>query len=150
MNNIHATALVAGQRGILITGGSGSGKSALALDVIALIRTGGSFARLVSDDQCFLAVRHGRLLATAPASIAGLIELRGYGARAIVHEPATVIDLVVSLDDPALAPRHRTDARREVMGVWLPCLSLPARSSRANALAIAAMIEMHVPLYGLE
>jgi serine kinase of HPr protein (carbohydrate metabolism regulator) len=150
MTNIHATALVAGRHGLLITGASGSGKSALALDLVGLVRACGAFARLVSDDQCLLNVCRGRLIATAPAPIAGLVEARGYGIRPIEHEPATIVDLVVALDEPSIAPRHRTDAARDLMGVKLPLLSLPARSTRANAIAITAMIGMRVPLYGLQ
>ena len=74
---LHATCValdVEGQwRGVLLTGPSGAGKSDLALRLV----DGG--ARLVADDQTAL-VRHGdELIATAPASIGGLVEARGIG-----------------------------------------------------------------------
>jgi UPF0042 nucleotide-binding protein len=72
---VHATCIAVGTddgwRGVLLTGPSGSGKSDLAL---RLIDGGG---RLVADDQTLL-VREGPiLLASAPATIAGMVEARG-------------------------------------------------------------------------
>ncbi|RUX64203.1 HPr kinase/phosphorylase, partial [Mesorhizobium sp. M7A.F.Ca.US.014.04.1.1] len=60
--NIHATMVLIGERGILITGASGSGKTALALALIDHCRQRGSFARLVGDDQLFVGAHAGRLL----------------------------------------------------------------------------------------
>ncbi len=46
--NIHGTALVLGDRGILVTGPSGSGKTTLALALVGHFCTHGRFARLVA------------------------------------------------------------------------------------------------------
>ena len=53
-DNFHATAVVLGDRGIVIAGEPGMGKTQLALDLISHARTQGRFARLVADDQIFL------------------------------------------------------------------------------------------------
>lgn len=75
--NLHASCVAvegeAGWRALLILGPSGSGKSALALDLIS------RGARLVADDRTDVALRDGRLVASAPAAIAGMIEARGMG-----------------------------------------------------------------------
>ena len=70
---VHATCVVKDGRGILISGRSGSGKSDLAL---RLIDRG---ATLVSDDYTVVKRLRGRLVATAPANIAGRMEVRGLG-----------------------------------------------------------------------
>ena len=75
--NLHASCVAAegegGWRALLILGPSGSGKSALALDLIS------RGARLVADDRTEVALQEGRLVASAPAPIAGMIEARGVG-----------------------------------------------------------------------
>ena len=95
---VHASAVLAGRRAILIRGPAGAGKSRLAL---ALIQAAGCglipFARLVGDDRLELAAAHGRLLARSPPALAGLIEVRGLGIRRLGHEPVAVIGLVVDL-----------------------------------------------------
>jgi serine kinase of HPr protein (carbohydrate metabolism regulator) len=47
---VHATALVVGTTGLLITGPSGAGKTTLALRLIALARSRGLYADLIADD----------------------------------------------------------------------------------------------------
>lgn len=91
-NPVHGTALVIGTRGILLTGPSGAGKSALALRLIGAADALGIFARLVSDDRVFLHSAGGRVVASPPPAIAGLIECRGSGIlelpylrRAVLH-----------------------------------------------------------------
>ena len=60
---LHATCVAVEGRGVLITGPSGSGKSSLAL---ALMAHG---ARLVADDRVTLSLREGTLWATCPETI---------------------------------------------------------------------------------
>jgi serine kinase of HPr protein (carbohydrate metabolism regulator) len=89
--NIHASCVAIGSAGVLLLGPSGAGKSDLAL---RLIDDG---AQLVADDRTILFIDKGALWAKAPASIRGLIEIRGVG---IVKTPARArvkISLVVKL-----------------------------------------------------
>lgn len=83
--------------GVLLLGRSGSGKSDLALRLIAV------GAKLVSDDRTDLYVSRGALWARAPRRIAGLIEVRGVGILALAHAPRARIALAVEL---GRAPRH--------------------------------------------
>ena len=136
--NLHATALVAGGNGVLILGPAGSGKSALALHLVARCRAAGVFAALVADDQVLASARAGRLLVEVPASIAGLVEVRGYGPVAAAHEPRTVVDLVVRLEPDA--PRHRDDLAETVAGIPLPLLVLPPRNAAAAGNAVLAAL----------
>jgi serine kinase of HPr protein (carbohydrate metabolism regulator) len=75
----HATAVVIGTTGVALVGPSGSGKSSTALELIAGARHAGHFAALLSDDQIFVDAVNGHLVAHAPRSIRGMIELYGSG-----------------------------------------------------------------------
>ena len=98
--NIHGTAILAGDRGILIVGRSGAGKTTLALALIDFFSRNGLFSRLVADDQLLVAVREGGLVCRAPDSIAGLVEVPGIGPQSISSMGAAVIDLCVRLVEP--------------------------------------------------
>ncbi|WP_300033760.1 HPr kinase/phosphorylase [uncultured Roseobacter sp.] len=88
---LHASAVAVEGRSALITGASGSGKSALALQLLAY------GARLIADDRTALTARDGDLIASCPGNIRGLIEARGLGilqSETIVSAPvAFVVDL---------------------------------------------------------
>ena len=77
---VHATTIQLAGYGVMLLGDSGAGKSDLALRLIA------EGALLVADDQTKLDVVDGRLIASAPQTIAGRIEARGIG---IVRAPQT-------------------------------------------------------------
>ena len=90
---LHASAVAVAGRGLLIRGASGSGKSGLALQLMAL------GADLVADDRTVVTRRGGTLWLSAPDPIRGLIEARGLGLlRAASMEAglAAVLDLDVA------------------------------------------------------
>jgi HPr kinase/phosphorylase len=123
---VHASAVLAGPRAILIRGPAGAGKSRLALALIQAAECGLiAFARLVGDDRIELTAAHGRLLARAPPALAGLIEVRGLGLRRLEHEPVAVIGLVVDLEIPE-AERLPRAAEQEiaVAGITIPRLAI--------------------------
>lgn len=89
---IHGTCVAYGDVGILLRGPSGSGKSDLAL---RLIEDG---ALLVADDRIVLTQdADGTLLAAAPPSLSGLLELRGIGLVEVPHAASVRVVLVVEL-----------------------------------------------------
>ena len=88
----HATCVAVGGRGLLILGASGSGKSALALRLLAL------GAVLVADDRVDLCRRGDAVMARAPAALAGLIEARGVGILYAPSLPEARVGLIVDLD----------------------------------------------------
>lgn len=95
---IHASAVLAGPRAVLIRGPAGAGKSRLALALIEAAAGGAlRFARLVGDDRLHLEAAHGRLLVRSAAALAGRIEIRGLGIRRLAFEPVAVVGLVVDL-----------------------------------------------------
>lgn len=124
---VHASAVLAGARAVLIRGPSGAGKSRLALELIQASRSGAlPFARLVGDDRVHLQVAGGRLLVRPAAALAGLIEVRGIGILKLPCEPLAVVGLVVDLG----ADRERlpTAENRQIAiaGVNLPRLAVAA------------------------
>ena len=138
--NIHATALVLGDRGILVTGPSGSGKTTLALTLIERCVAQQRFARLVGDDQLFVKALHGRLVASVPAAIAGLAEVCGLGPRPLPTRANAVIDLVVRLVPERDAPRLPDPSSETISGIAIPLLVLPSRNASAASLAVAAWL----------
>jgi serine kinase of HPr protein (carbohydrate metabolism regulator) len=123
-DTVHGSAVRLGPHGILIRGASGSGKSTLVLHLLA----GDAAAQLIADDRVILSVAGGRLLASAPEPLAGLLEVRGQGLiRRPFVSPAS-IDLVVDLRPPAECPRLPApeEERTVILGLALPRLILPA------------------------
>lgn len=106
---IHATCIVlreatapfggALDMAVLLLGPSGSGKSDVALRLIAM------GAKLVSDDQTALFVEDGRLFAEAPSSLHGQIEIRGAGIVKVEAAGPTLVVLVVHLEPERAIPR---------------------------------------------
>lgn len=121
---VHGSAARVGDRGVLIRGPSGSGKSSL---VLALLLADRDANRLIADDRVILGVEGGRLLASPPPALAGLIEVRGLGIRRQAHVPQAEISLVVDLSPAAECPRlPRPEAATiEIEGVRLDRLQLP-------------------------
>lgn len=132
----QATAVAIGGRAVMIDGPPGCGKSSLAL---MLIDRG---AVLVGDDGIALQVERGRLIARAPESTAGLLEIRNVG---LVRLPcrAAPVALVIRCDDDA--PRFVEQADLlEIDGIALPLLPM-----RLGNPADAIRVEQALALYGL-
>jgi len=116
--NIHATAVAFGGAGVLLRGPSGAGKSDLAL---RLIDAGGV---LIADDRVDLTSEQGRLLASPPVSIAGLLEVRGIGIIQTPWVDRTRIALVVDLVSRETIERLPTPGATVLLGVDLASLRL--------------------------
>ncbi len=142
---VHATALVVGEAGLLIRGRPGSGKTSLALALIADGTRDGRYARLVGDDRVGLTVAGGRLVARPHPAVAGRVEVRGLGVLSVEHEPACVVRLVVDLaSDPAdLGPRcPERPPTATLLGVNCPALVLRAGDgARDNAGRILTVMD---------
>ena len=124
---LHATTVAWRGTAVLITGAPGSGKSALALGLMAW------GCDLVADDQTLLAVRDQALWATAHPRLAGRIEARGIGILTARAAPAARLGLAVAMDRPEAGrlPPART---LTVMGVTLPLLHNPGTGHFAAAI----------------
>ena len=112
---MHESCVAVDGKAVLILGESGTGKSTLALTLMAF------GADLVADDRVILQEDAGQVMASAPATIAGLIEARGVGilnADAIVNARlALVVDL-----DVVEGERLPTLRQITILGCKLPLL----------------------------
>ena len=125
---LHASAVAVDGQGVLIKGASGSGKSSLALQLMAL------GAVLISDDQTDLTRTATGVDLSAPATIAGLIEARGIG---ILNASFTAAPLCLVIDLDQL----ETDRLPPNRAVTLCDLSFPCLHKVENTAWPAAVLQ---------
>jgi serine kinase of HPr protein (carbohydrate metabolism regulator) len=114
---VHASCVAIDGHAVLIEGLSGAGKSDLAL---RLIDRG---ATLVADDYTMLRREGDRLIATAPATIAGMIEVRGLGILPFPYEDGLPVALLITLGG-AVERMPDDAALRSFGGVSVPVMPL--------------------------
>jgi HPr kinase/phosphorylase len=136
---VHATAIAIAGRAILLRGPSGAGKSDLALRLI----DGG--ARLVADDQAELRRAEKNILVSAPAAIAGLIEVRGIGILRVDEVAAVPLALLVDLVPPEAVERLPERRFEEVLGLSIPLIALTAFEASTAAKLRLALCAFPVP-----
>jgi HPr kinase/phosphorylase len=136
---VHASAVLVGERAVLIRGPSGSGKSRLAFDLILAGRSGQvPPAILVGDDRVHLVTSGENLIVRPAVELAGLIEIRGLGIRRIEHAAEAVVGLVVDLvagDAERLPPPEAQFTC--ISGVSIPRIGVAAGYSPLPLIAAA-------------
>ena len=131
---VHGTTVEIAGQGVLIRGPSGSGKSDLALRLI----DGG--AQLVADDQTELSPQGGRVVARAPDTIAGLLEVRGLGIVTVPHRSWAPLALVVDLVGEDQVERLPEAGRAGFLGFSVPRMVLaPFQVSAAAKVRLAIL-----------
>lgn len=130
--NLHASCVSREGRAVLIAGPSGSGKSDLALQLIDRGFT------LVSDDRTVLRKAGNRLIASAPATIKGKLEIRGIGIVDLESADEVPVALVVELTGDM--QRMPDDSReRLILGAAVPLVNVNAMTSSAPAKVVVAL-----------
>jgi HPr kinase/phosphorylase len=126
--SVHASAVLVGDRAVLIRGPSGAGKSHLAFDLILAGRAGHiPPAVLVGDDRVHLEKKQGQLMVRPARALAGLIEIRGLGIRACDFAGEAIVGLVVDLsaaDAERLPPPEALLA--SILGIKIPRIPVGA------------------------
>jgi serine kinase of HPr protein (carbohydrate metabolism regulator) len=132
---IHASTVAIDGRAVLIAGPSGSGKSDLAL---RLLDRG---FKLVSDDRTLIRKDGDRLMASAPPTIAGKLEIRGIGIVEVGHTDNVPVALLVELtsDIQRLPDENR---ERPILGVGLPLITIDAMTASAPSKIALALDRM--------
>jgi serine kinase of HPr protein (carbohydrate metabolism regulator) len=143
---IHASCVEIDGSAALLRGAPGSGKSDLALRLID------SGARLVADDQVEVVAIRGELIASAPDTIAGLVEVRGLGVVRLPDAkftPRARLSLVIDLGPSAAVARLPEAAAVTIEGVTLPLLVLaPFEASAPAKVRLALADVVRVPTAG--
>jgi serine kinase of HPr protein (carbohydrate metabolism regulator) len=122
--NLHASCVATSGRGVLIAGPSGSGKSDLALRLLDRGFT------LVSDDRTIVRKEGDRLVASAPETIRGKLEIRGIGIVDVETVSNVPVALVVELTSDI--QRLPDDSReRLILGAAIPLISVDAMTASA-------------------
>jgi len=148
---VHGTCVALGPKAALLRGGSGAGKSDLALRFLALPPERGLEPMLVADDQVEIEVSGiGSLTASPPATLAGKIEVRGLGILDVPHLASAALVLAVDLVAPESVPRMPAEnaEKASFAGISLPLLRLaPFEASAPFKLKLALLsASLQLPL----
>ena len=132
---IHATLVSLQNKGILLKGKSGSGKSDLAL---RLIENKGAI--LVADDMVELNIDNNRLIGKSPQNLAGLLEVRGIGIVRYRYEKTSTIDLIVDLQNTREnIERMPIMVKDVILGLEINKIDLYAEENSAPDKIVAAL-----------
>lgn len=130
--NVHASCVASDGHAVLISGPSGSGKSDLALRLLDRGFT------LVSDDRTIVRKDGSRLIASAPDTIKGKLEIRGVGIVDMEVVPDAPIALVIELTSDI--QRIPDDSReRLILGIGIPVISVDAMTASAPSKVAVAL-----------
>ena len=132
---LHASTVATDGRAVVIVGPSGAGKSDLALRLLDRGFT------LVSDDRTIVKRDGDRLVASAPANIAGKLEIRGIGIVEMETSGEVPVGLLVELTSEI---QRLPDENRErpVLGVKIPLISIDAMTASAPSKVALALDRM--------
>jgi serine kinase of HPr protein (carbohydrate metabolism regulator) len=136
---LHASTVASDGRAVIITGPSGSGKSDLTLRLLDRGFT------LVSDDQTIVKKDGSRVIASAPPTIAGKLEIRGIGIVEMERTDNVPVALIVELRSDI--QRMPDDSReRPILGVNVPLISIDAMTASAPSKVALALDRMGLKL----
>ncbi len=142
---LHGSCVSVGGRGVLILGAPGAGKSDLVLRLIDQPGYGLTgrlrAARLVADDQVVIERSGSSLIASAPAILAGLLEVRGLGIVTVGAMKAVPLVLAVELAPARGIERlpEESVAPFQCLGVSLPLVRADPGFASAPARIRAAL-----------
>jgi HPr kinase/phosphorylase len=136
---VHASCVSRFGRAVLLRGASGSGKSSLALQLIA------RGWLLVADDQVELTATGRDLMAAAPLRLRGWLEIYGLGLCPMPALLRSRIDLIVDLvaDDVERMPEQTVET---LLGCRIKQLILTKNAEKNANLVVEALREP--PLLG--
>lgn len=131
-DGLHASAVAVGERGLLITGAAGAGKTALALEMIAL------GAVLIADDVVRVTPDGtGGLWLAPPPNAGGLVEVRGFGLARLPACGGARLALIADLDRAADA-RLPEPYQRTLSGI--ACRTILCKGKPGLAAALTCLL----------
>ncbi len=127
----------------MLRGDPGAGKSDLALRCIGSCENNplvSAAAVLIADDRVMLTRRNGELVASAPPSIKGRLEVRGVGIVDVPTVDEAVLRLVVDLVSPGEVARLPDEALVvEISGVSVPLFAVAPFEASASIKVLLAL-----------
>jgi serine kinase of HPr protein (carbohydrate metabolism regulator) len=145
----HGTAVAVGGRAVLLRGPPGSGKSDLALRLLATPTSAlSAFGRqldpiaLIADDRVILTRQAGSIVVSAPANLTGLLEVRRVGLLPLVRcVPGAALMLVADASPPAPAGERMPPVGQsvEIEGLRIPAIALDLQSPSAPLVVLLAL-----------
>ena len=149
---VHGELLEVFGMGLLLTGGSGIGKSELALELVSRGH------RLVADDTpTLIRVAPDILEGACPPTLSDLLEVRGlgilnirrmFGDSAIKrNKRVRLIIHLVRLEDIAPSAESRLQGLRDtrvILGVGVPAITLPIAPGRNLAVLVECAVRDHI------
>ncbi len=134
-NIVHATLVDIEGHGVLLRGKSSSGKSDLALRLIANKK-----AVLVADDIVVLSVKNNILTGSCHCNIKGLLEVRGIGIIKYPFIEQTSVELIVHLTDNLEQVERMPKKQYEnILGLEIPQIDLYAKENSAPDKVVTAL-----------
>lgn len=130
---MQASAVAINGAAVLLTGPSGSGKSDLCL---RLMDRG---AVLVADDFVELTRQAADVLVSPPASIRGLLEIRGLGIKRFACVEGVPVKMVFRLKAPDKIERLPSPDMIDLCGTPVPVFDLYAFAASATAIIMTAL-----------
>ena len=130
-DTLHGTLVAKADAGVLLCGPSGAGKSDLALRLM------GRDWQLVADDRVLLSRLDSAIIGAAPASLAGLLEVRGVGIVTVPYLPSARVRLLVDLVPLSAVARLPDATTRDLLGVTIHTFRLwPLEASAVEKLEL--------------
>ena len=144
--NYHACALEIAGTGLLVEGPSGSGKTSLTLGLLEKAAQLELSASLVADDQVFIELDNGNIFASVPESIAGKLELYGFGIVEHPYQPQTIVKLIVRLTEQTALERMPENKFFELIGVSIPVIEVPRQHEQLAVRCVYAWLKKNADL----
>ncbi len=138
--NHHGCIVELDGHGVLISGRSGSGKSSLALGLIQHFRNMRKSAFLVADDQYYLQAAGGNLVARAPESISGKVEIYGFGIVECETMASCRLDLQVTLVPDEAIDRMPEPKSINILGHMISAIEVPERHETQSVRIVVAKL----------
>ena len=138
--SIHASVVCHKGYGVLLHGASGSGKSTIALRLIAEYG-----AELVGDDYVNINSEQNQLIVRPVPALAGLIEARGLGVLRMKYRDAVPLRLairLVALKDIVRLPEQTKNNGFKIGSICLPELNLNGAESTTPLKIIIALAKL--------
>ena len=126
VKQFYGTSVAIEDRGLLIIGKSGSGKSDLALRLID------SGATLISDDQTVCKKVNKEIFLFSIEKICGLIEVRGIGIIKVPYVENVKLKMIIELTD-AVTERMPEKINKKLFGVKVKYIKISGKEPSSVA-----------------